>query len=188
PASAPLTLSQLPTEPAGITAPRQIVGTIEYMAPEVLAGQKADARADIWALGMMLYQMVSGKYAFPGASTAAVLASIMNLEPRPLAELAPSTPPRLRPLIAPSPGKNPASRWQHAGGLARELRVMGEDATSARKTASGGTPGALWPSIGAVLGTATVVLLLSKTLGDAGSSRVITAEIWQPAGSDLPRE
>src|SRR5262249_15158539 len=43
PASAPLTLSQLPTEPAGITAPRQIVGTIEYMAPKVLAGQKADA-------------------------------------------------------------------------------------------------------------------------------------------------
>ena len=65
-----------------LTAEGTIVGTFQYMAPEQLEGKEADARADLWALGCVLYEMATGKRAFEGKSQATLIAAIMKDEPR----------------------------------------------------------------------------------------------------------
>src|SRR5262250_2268185 len=87
------TLSALPTN-ADVTAKGTILGTLQYMAPEQLEGEEADARTDIFAFGAMLYEMVTGKKAFEGKSQASLIASIMQVDPpsiRLLQSLAPKT-------------------------------------------------------------------------------------------------
>jgi serine/threonine protein kinase len=72
-----------------LTTEGTLVGTFQYMAPEQLEGQEADARSDIFGLGCVLYEMVTGRRAFEGKSTAKVVASIMTTEPPPLTTLSP---------------------------------------------------------------------------------------------------
>ena len=67
-----------------LTAPGQIVGTLPYMAPEQVEGKEADARTDIWALGAMLYEMVTGARAFQAATSASLTAAILEHEPAPI--------------------------------------------------------------------------------------------------------
>ncbi len=73
-------ISMLPTTPA-LTAQGAILGTIQYMAPEQLEGKEADARADIFAFGAVLYEMIAGRKAFQGSSPASVIAAIMHIDP-----------------------------------------------------------------------------------------------------------
>jgi serine/threonine protein kinase len=79
---------------APLTARGSLSGTFEYMAPEQLEGSRVDARSDIWALGCVLYEMVSGRKAFGGGSQASVIGGIMSASPRPLAEVMPIVCPR----------------------------------------------------------------------------------------------
>jgi serine/threonine protein kinase len=85
------TLSALPTN-ADVTAKGTILGTLQYMAPEQLEGEEADARTDIFAFGGMLYEMVTGKKAFEGKSQASLISAIMTTDPTPMAVLQPITP------------------------------------------------------------------------------------------------
>ena len=84
-ASAPVVagagLSMLPTTPPGLTAQGTILGTFQYMAPEQLEGQEADARTDIFAFGAVLYEMLTGKKAFEGKSQASLIGAIMSVGP-----------------------------------------------------------------------------------------------------------
>ena len=91
-----------------------IVGTFQYMSPEQLEGQEADARSDLWALGATLYEMATGKRAFEGTSQASLISSIMKDEPRPISELAPITPPALDRVVRQCLAKNPDDRIQSA--------------------------------------------------------------------------
>src|SRR5207249_123559 len=81
------------TEP--LTGAGMIVGTPNYMAPEQVEGKQVDARADIFALGCVFYELISGKKAFRGPSAAHVLASILKEDPAPLAEFSATLPPAL---------------------------------------------------------------------------------------------
>src|ERR1700686_1728461 len=74
-------LSMLPTTPPGLTAQGTILGTFQYMAPEQLEGQDADARTDIFAFGAVVYEMITGKKAFEGKSQASLISSIMSSHP-----------------------------------------------------------------------------------------------------------
>jgi serine/threonine protein kinase len=94
-----LAMTQSPTVATPLTAEGTIIGTFQYMSPEQLEGKEADARSDLWALGCMLYQMAAGRRAFEGASQASLISSIMKDQPRPLAELAPLTPPGLDRIV-----------------------------------------------------------------------------------------
>src|SRR5512136_3116228 len=85
-------LSGSPTGSRPITAEGTIVGTFQYMAPEQLEGKEADARADLWALGCVLYEMATGRRAFEGTSQASLIAAIMTTEPQPLSDLQPLAP------------------------------------------------------------------------------------------------
>ena len=85
-------LTASPTLTSPLTAHGTIVGTFQYMAPEVLDGNEADARSDIFALGSVLYEMATGRPAFEGKTQASLIAAILKEEPRPIASLQPASP------------------------------------------------------------------------------------------------
>lgn len=105
-----------------------LIGTVRYMSPEVLEGREPDARSDIFALGVVLYEMLTGKPAFSGTSTPSIMASILEREPQPIRELQPQTPPALEHVIAKALAKNPEERWESAHDIAEELRWISESA------------------------------------------------------------
>jgi serine/threonine protein kinase len=109
------------TRTTPVTGAGAIVGTLQYMSPEQLEGQEADARSDIFAFGVMMYEMVTGQRAFSGDSKASLISSIMKDEPREISELEPTSPPVLDRLIKKCLHKDPDRRWQAAGDLRDEL-------------------------------------------------------------------
>ena len=115
-------LSALPTAEKSLTAEGSIVGTLQYMAPEQLEAGETDARTDIFALGVVLYEMATGEKAFSGKSQASLVSSILRDEPRPIAAVAPMTPPALDRLVRTCLAKDPDERWQSAADIARELQ------------------------------------------------------------------
>ncbi len=86
-------LSTLPTQQKSLTQAGAILGTFQYMAPEQLEGNEADARTDIFAFGSVLYEMVTGRRAFEGKSQASLIAAILEREPPAMSTLQTMTPP-----------------------------------------------------------------------------------------------
>ena len=107
-------LASAPTRTAPLTSEGQIVGTLQYMAPEQLEGKPADARTDLWALGAILYETVTGQRPFVGTSPASLIGAILEREPTPLATLQPLTPSGVDRLVRQCLAKAPDDRWQSA--------------------------------------------------------------------------
>ncbi|MBM3769378.1 MAG: hypothetical protein FJW32_28710, partial [Acidobacteria bacterium] len=107
-----------------LTGEGTILGTVPYMAPEQLQGQDADARSDIFSLGCVLHEMITGERAFSGKTPVAIMAAILEQEP----SSAPTAPAWLRRLIRRCLRKAPNERWQSAGDVALELRDPPEEA------------------------------------------------------------
>src|SRR5438105_6334745 len=114
-----------------LTAQGQILGTLQYMAPEQLQGKEADARSDLFAFGCVLYEMLTGKRAFEGASAASVIAAILEREPAPL-----TAAPPLDRVVRRSLAKDPDQRFQTARDLKAALTWALEQPTPSpvRKT------------------------------------------------------
>jgi Tol biopolymer transport system component len=127
----PTDLSRSPTMTRPLTTEGTIVGTFQYMAPEQLEGGEADARSDLWALGVVLYEMATGRKAFQGKSQASLISSIMKDEPRPIAELQPLSPPGLDRLVRACLAKDPDERLQTAHDLKLQLRWVAEGGSQA---------------------------------------------------------
>jgi Tol biopolymer transport system component len=106
--------SNSPTEAKPLTEEGSLLGTVPYMAPEQLEGREADTRSDIFALGAVLYEMVTGRRAFEGTSQASIIGAIMNGTPRPVRELEPQSPPLLDRTISKCLAKSPRERFQCA--------------------------------------------------------------------------
>ena len=96
------------------TMPGMIMGTAAYMSPEQVSGRPADARSDIFSLGLVLYEMLSGERAFRGETAISTMAAILHKEPRPLKETAPQTPPELERVVTRCLRKQPEQRYQSA--------------------------------------------------------------------------
>jgi Tol biopolymer transport system component len=101
-----------------LTTDGQIVGTLQYMSPEQLQGNEADARSDIFSFGLVLYEMLTGKRAFDGANQASVIASILSAEPEPLPS---DEPVMLKRVVTTRLAKDPDARFQTARDLKRAL-------------------------------------------------------------------
>jgi eukaryotic-like serine/threonine-protein kinase len=114
-----------------LTVEGTIVGTFQYMAPEQIEGNEADARSDIFALGCVLYEMATGKRAFAGKTQASVIASILATEPPPLAQAAPMTPPALERLVRYCMAKDRDERIQSAHDVKLQLEWIGEAGSQA---------------------------------------------------------
>src|SRR5262249_30168814 len=105
-----------------LTEPGVIAGTTHYMAPEVLSGGAADARSDIWALGVVLHEMASGALPFDGQTRFEVAAAILHSPPRALQDTVPAG---LRAVISHCLEKEPARRYQHASEIRAALDAVG---------------------------------------------------------------
>jgi serine/threonine protein kinase/Tol biopolymer transport system component len=105
-----------------LTGPGTVLGTVRYMAPEQVEGRAADARTDIFAFGVVLYEMLTGRKAFDGKTQASLIAAIMNVDPTPVSALMPITPRALERLVSRCLAKDPDDRWQTAHDLLLQLR------------------------------------------------------------------
>ena len=119
-------LSALPTQEQPLTDKGTVLGTFQYMAPEQLEEKDCDPRADIFAFGAVLYEMVTGKKAFEGKSRASLIAAILSSEPPAMKVLEPTTPPALDRTLKRCLAKEPDARWQTALDLQSELEWIAE--------------------------------------------------------------
>ncbi len=110
----------------GLTAQGTILGTFHYMAPEQLEGGEADGRTDIFALGLLLYEMATGKKAFTGKSPASLMAAILHKEPEPISTIQPMTPPALDRIVRTCLAKDPDDRFQTAHDVRLQLQWIVE--------------------------------------------------------------
>jgi Tol biopolymer transport system component len=109
------------------TDPHTTLGTPAYMSPEQAHGRPVDARSDIFSLGVVMHEMISGRPAFDGESTAAVLSAILRDDPPPLRSLVPSTPRGVERCISRCLNKEPSRRYQHAADLEAALDDLRAD-------------------------------------------------------------
>jgi serine/threonine protein kinase len=116
--------SQVETQTGFLTAEGSILGTLPYMSPEQVEGRDADARSDIFAFGVVLYELIAGTRPFTGETQANLVASILKEEPRPLFEMQPHTPPGLAEVVRTCLEKDPDKRWQSARDVRHALRWM----------------------------------------------------------------
>jgi serine/threonine protein kinase len=136
PAGAPPVSSLTMTIPAPaaeqpLTARGTLVGTFQYMSPEQLEGKEADARSDIFALGAVLYEMVTGKRAFTGKTQASLVAAILASEPQPISVLQPMSPPALDRVVKVCLAKDPDDRFQSVQDLKLQLKWIAEGGSQA---------------------------------------------------------
>ncbi len=117
-----LTRAPTVTVAKDLTAEGSIVGTVPYMAPEQLRGEETDARTDVFALGAVLYEMSTGRRAFPGNDQATLISAILTFEPPPISEVRPVSPPGLDLVVRTCIAKDPADRWQSAHDVELQLR------------------------------------------------------------------
>jgi serine/threonine protein kinase len=117
---ATLTATVTPTTP--VTQEGTIVGTFQYMSPEQIEGKELDGRSDIFSLGAVLYEMLTGQRAFDGKSQLSVASAILEKEPAPITTVKPMTPPALDHAIRRCLAKDPEERWQTVRDVAIELK------------------------------------------------------------------
>ena len=108
-----------------ITTEGSIIGTMPYMAPEQLRGERADHRSDIWALGCLIYEAATGARPFSGKSQADLVSSILSQQPTPPSKRLGKLPPRIDGLIERCLAKAPDQRWQSCQDVALELESLG---------------------------------------------------------------
>jgi Tol biopolymer transport system component/predicted Ser/Thr protein kinase len=127
-APANVQLSQVPTANDPLTAQGTMVGTLQYMAPEQVERKtnEIDARTDIFAFGVVVYEMATGKKAFEGKTQASVIAKILEVDPPSMVSLQPMTPPALDRIVERCLSKEPDRRWQTASDLCEDLKWIAE--------------------------------------------------------------
>src|SRR5256885_3809711 len=125
PSTPTMNMSALSGPLGALTQHGVIVGTFQFMAPELLQGAGADARSDIFSFGCLLYEMITGRRAFEGKSQISVASAILEKDPDPITKTQPMIPPALDHVVQGCLAKDPESRWQNAADIARELRWIG---------------------------------------------------------------
>ena len=116
---------------AALTADLALVGTIRYMSPEQANGRPVDARSDIFSLGVVLHEVISGRPAFDGDTAATILSAVLRDDPPPLRTLVATTPRAVERCVTRCLAKDPRRRFQTAADLKAALEDLREDMTTA---------------------------------------------------------
>jgi eukaryotic-like serine/threonine-protein kinase len=138
-----------------------ILGTVPYMSPEQAEGKSVDARSDIFSFGAVLYEMITGRRAFPGDSTATTLAAILHQEPKPVSELVKSVPRELERIVAQCLRKDPARRFQHLDDVKVLLDQLRDDLDRGTEVTGRESPPPARRAIGRLALAAAVAVLLA---------------------------
>jgi Tol biopolymer transport system component len=136
PAASVEALTALPTE-TPLTEKGTLLGTVQYMAPEQLEGKEADARTDIFALGLVIYEMVTGQKAFSGASRASLIGAILRDDPPPISRQQPLAPRALDRVVSTCLAKEAEDRWQTARDVALQLEGIRQERSAVEPAAPG---------------------------------------------------
>jgi Tol biopolymer transport system component len=192
PSTPTMNVASLTSPVAPLTQKGSIVGTFQYMAPEVLQGAEADARSDNFSFGCVLYEMTTGKRAFDGKSQVGVLAAILEKEPDPISVTQPFAPPALGRLIRTCLEKDPDQRWQSAHDLRVQLEAIAEMGSKA------GVPAAVvgsrrqykriltaFGALGWILAVTAIVATLYYSRRAADERQPTKAEIELPPGAEI---
>jgi serine/threonine protein kinase/Tol biopolymer transport system component len=119
-------LSAVATIDRELTLKGTILGTLQYMSPEQVEGKDTDGRTDVFALGMVLYEMLTGRKAFEGKSHVSLMAAILEREPESMSSIRPVSP-ALERIVETCLAKDPDDRWQTAREVGRELKRAHEE-------------------------------------------------------------
>ncbi len=164
--------SILPTQAGeNLTAEGTILGTFQYMAPEQLEGHEADARTDIFALGLVLYEMATGRKAFSGKSQASLIAAIIHTQPEAISSVQPMTPPALDRVVKTCLAKDPDERFETAHDVKLQLQWIVEGGSAiglpapvtARRKSRERVAWALVPAAAVLAAAATTLIIRFRT-------------------------
>jgi serine/threonine-protein kinase len=160
-----------------LTRTGQMIGTTAYMSPEQVAGRPADSRSDIFSLGCVLYEMLTGQKAFDGATPNETLVAIVSKDPTPIAELRPDVPYALDLLVQRCLEKEPGERFESARDVAFAMEALSDDRVPSHPVHAFRAPRLGRNLRAALVGAAVVVVALVAWKIVAG---------WLPLTPDLP--
>jgi serine/threonine protein kinase len=160
-------IGESPTISAPITERGTIVGTVAYMSPEQTQDRDIDARSDIFSFGIVLYEMATGRRAFPGESPATIIGEILHKEPKPIRQLNPQIPEELQRIVVKTLEKDREDRYQTAHELMVDLRRLMKKETVRSQTGLAAEPPKheksrkwMWIGAGAVVGAAALIAFI----------------------------
>jgi serine/threonine protein kinase len=152
-----------------LTTVGTVIGTIQYMSPEQIEGKPADARSDLFALGAVLYEMLTGTRPFLGKSQISVASAILEHNPEPLSAVQPLTPASLEYVVNTCLAKNPDERFQNAHDVALQLRWIAQRASSSSSAAQPGAQAHSRERIAWLVAAVLAVLLIGLAAWWRGS-------------------
>ena len=134
------TLQTITEKKEYLTSPGTTLGTVAYMSPEQVRGEELDARTDLFSFGVVLYEMATGRLAFPGNTSGLISHAILERDPVPITRLNPDAPPELERVVNKLLEKDRQLRYQTASDLRADLHRMKRDTDSARVGVTGTAP------------------------------------------------
>jgi len=137
PSTPTMTIAELTSAPQALTQRGVVMGTFQYIAPEVLQGADSDVRSDIFGLGCLLYEMITARRAFEGKSQLSVLTAILEKDPEPVSQVQPMSPPAVDYLVLKCLEKNPQERFQSAHDVKLQLEWISRDGGTQPRVAEG---------------------------------------------------
>jgi len=186
PSTPTVNLTMLSASPTPLTQQGTIVGTFQYMAPEMLQGQEADARSDIFSFGCVLYEMITGRRAFEGKSQLSVATAILEKDPEPLAAVQPTTPPALDYAVRTCLEKDPDNRFQTAHDVKLQLAWIAQTGSQASvpAVATNKRNNVRWFVALAILSVAAIAVA-AGLWSARPSRRVVRSNLLPPEGTQF---